>query len=172
MNIRNYYKLAWFADLAYVDWSSGALRGAGRIDQAIRDANLEKRAPEVVATDEGIPIGPALASKIFLPAREGWTIADYHPNDADSGFAATLFTRGDGAGRESVLAIRGTEPLAQFGVDLLEADLQQIGGIGLALSQGVALVNYVQRLQAAAGTEVSQWRLVAGNQAPPAGAPA
>jgi len=172
MNIRDYYQRAWFADLAYVDWNDNAVGDAATAVSLIRDANRAKRAPEIVDDDEQA-IGPALASRIFLPANEAWYVADYHRNDPASGFAATLFARGSGPGAQKVLAIRGTEVglNLEIGRDLLQAGLQEIGGIGLAVSQAVALINYVRRLSAPSGHTVTQWRLAQGQEVPGGGTP-
>ena len=172
MNLHDYFRHAWFADLAYVDWGDDALGEAANAASLIRDANAAKRAPEIVDDDDQA-IGPALASRIFLPANEGWHVADFHRNDPASGFAATLFARGSGPAAQKVLAIRGTEVGLSFevGRDLLQAGLQEIGGIGLAASQAVALINYVQRLGAPTGHRVSQWRLAQGAEPPRDGTP-
>ncbi len=172
MNIRDYYQRAWFADLAYVDWSNEALRGQAGVEAARDEANREERAPELVDAS-GERSDAALASKIFDPANEAWYIADFHRNDPASGFAATLFARGSGPTAQKVLAIRGTEVGLGFevGRDLLQAGLQEIGGIGLAVSQAVALINYVQRLGAPTGHTLAQWRLAQGSEPPRDGTP-
>ena len=41
MNISEFYKYSWFADLAYVEWNDGNLIG----DEAIKAAVAAKRAP-------------------------------------------------------------------------------------------------------------------------------
>jgi hypothetical protein len=97
----------------------------------------------------------------------GWLVASHHPNDI-SGFSATLFANGT----EKVLAIRGTEiggPLNTY-QDLLKTDLAEIGILGLAATQAVALFNYVQRLIAPAGaSNVVQLALHQSDLPPPGG---
>ena len=76
-----------------------------------------------------------LGEYIFRPTDEGeqdglkglgWQLQHYQQNDP-TGFAASLY----GDGNEKVLAIRGTEPEGdQLALDLIEADLEQIGGLG------------------------------------------
>jgi hypothetical protein len=90
-----------------------------------------------------------------------WKILDYYGGDIPgvndrSGFAATLFEQNG----EKVLAIRGTEPSEDLGVDLLSADMQ-IGIFGLALTQVVSMANYVMRLRAPAGAPVQQIKVEA-----------
>lgn len=64
------------------------------------------------------------------------TAAGSH-NDPDSGFAATLFQRGTIG--EKVLFIHGAEPKGnQFYLNLLKADISQIGLLGKAISQTVS----------------------------------
>ncbi len=125
-------KYAWFADLAYVKWEESS-NGSDNFHNVLPDKMIEaaveaKRAPE------------NLANKIFDDL--GFTIDSFQRNTG-SGFAASLYNNG----AEKVLAIRGTEPMDQFGTDLFEADLMGIGLRGLALSQAVDMINYIMRLQ-------------------------
>lgn len=141
MNIQDFYKYSQFATLAYVNWRR---RSGLAPEEAIADANSASRVPGNVDTT----IVDTLGEKIFQSTAkggEGWTVADFHQNDS-SGFAATLFTK-EGT-TEKVLAIRGTEPGANPYLDLLKADLQEIGEYGMAISQAVSLFNYVQQLTA------------------------
>ena len=104
----------------------------------------------------------AVADKIFTI--DGWRIPSasqggFYTNDPITGFAANLFVNDQT--KEKVLAIRGTEPNT---VDILQADLLEIGLIGVALSQAVSLFNYVMRLSSPLSTtaNVAQFRVVAG----------
>ena len=102
---------------------------------------------------------------IFTPTDRGglgWKIRHYQPNDA-TGFAASLFSDG----KEKVLAIRGTETDGeQMDLDLFRADLQEIGGLGMAISQLISLFNYIQVLQTAEGTPSLQLELHHAEQKP------
>jgi len=143
MNILSFYRYSWFSTLAYVNWRAISI-DTDAFQRPIEDANTATRVPGNVA-DTAVN---TLGEKIFAPRSdggEGWKVADFQPNDA-SGFAASLFTKGDT--NEKVLAIRGTEPDVNPYLDLLKADLNEIGAYGMAISQAVSLFNYVQRLRA------------------------
>ena len=148
MDARILYTRALLADLAYVSFQDFSNN-----DVVIRNANNEGR------------IGRSLGTYFFTEL--GWSIASYHPNDI-SGFSATLFANGT----EKVLAIRGTEiggPLNTY-QDLLKTDLAEIGILGVAATQAVALFNYVQRLIAPAGaSNVVQLALHKSDLPPPGG---
>jgi hypothetical protein len=65
-----------------------------------------------------------------------------HWDNPTTGFAATVVRRASANGDEYVLAIRGTETEGdQLRIDLVGADVEEIGFIGMALSQAVSLVN-------------------------------
>ena len=170
MTTRALYERAWFADLAYVDWRPQAIGTDPFAQQAaLEDAHAARRAPEltlppVFGDEVGARLGPALASRIFAPDGTGWSVVYYQPNLA-SGFSATLFEQvGSGA---QVLAVRGTESSPdQLTPDLLQTGLQEIGGVGLALSQTVGLVNLVHRLTAPPGVSVPMYELGRGFDAP------
>jgi hypothetical protein len=138
MNISEFYKYSWFADLAYVEWNDNNLFENYAVDAAV-DA---KRAPQ------------ALAEKIFLSGKENYSVLSYHPND-DSGFKASLY----GNGNEKILSICGTETGVGGNVDLLVADIQHIGLVGFAFEQAVSMFNYIQRLQVNEGGDVLQLTL-------------
>ena len=147
MNYSSYYKYSWFADLSYVIWDSLNIANADAIVKASQNA---KRIP------------PNLGTKIFKT--DGWKIPSasqggFYTDDPITGFAANLFVNDQT--KEKVLAIRGTEPNT---VDILQADLLEIGLIGVALSQAVSLFNYVMRLSSPLSTtaNVAQFRVVAG----------
>ena len=76
---------------------------------------------------------------------KGFEIVHHEPNDG-SGFSATVFR--DRKSGKYHFAIRGTE---QFVLDLVLADLVQIGLTGAAVAQIVAMYNYYQRLIAPEG---------------------
>lgn len=86
-----------------------------------------------------------------------------------TGFAATLFERNG----KYVLGIRGTEPDGsplnfgtQTSLDLIRADIAEIGLLGMSLTQCVSMVNYILRLQAPPGaTDVRQFDLVRSSAA-------
>ena len=80
-----------------------------------------------------------------------WQVIDHLPDTDFSGFSATLFRNKD-TGR-TTLAIRGTQGVF---IDLLEADIHEIVGNGLAFRQIIDLYNYWKRLDAAAGATVWQ----------------
>ena len=137
MNISEFYKYSWFADLAYVDWD---------------DSNKsENKAVEAAIATKGTP--QALAEKIFLSENENYSVLSYFANeDSDTGFKASLY----GNGSEKILALCGTEPEDNYSVDLLEADLRDIRKYGVAINQAVFMFNYIMRLTADAQTDVVQ----------------
>jgi Ca2+-binding RTX toxin-like protein len=144
--ILDYYEYAKLATAAYVamDKYGGTFTGADFAMQADYDD---------VSKSSRIPI--ALANQMFdkdskeakVSGQPVWTVRPdgYHGNDA-SGFAATLFERTKDGATQKVLAIRGTEPIADWGIDLIQADLAGIGILGLALNQAVEMVNYLRLL--------------------------
>ena len=153
--VLDFYKYSVLATAAYVRMGSKPLDGATFAAQAASSPAQER-----------LPI--ALGTALFNPpdnTTPRWNILRYYgvDNTADaiaaadkSGLGATLFARGSGATTEKVLAIRGTEPTADGTVDLISADLGQIGILGLALTQVVAAVNLIQRMLATPGTNVDQ----------------
>ena len=155
MSILEYYKYAQLATAAYV--RLGNLSWDGETFAREARSNVQQRLPE------------SLAGYLFDPTsntygnHDVWNILYYYGGDntsnpiaaADkSGFAATLFRQGSNG--EKVLAIRGTEPSEDGAVDLVGADLGQIGVFGIALTQVVSMVNLIQRLKAAEGTHITQ----------------
>ena len=131
--IQDYYIYSVLANASYINLDN----------VQINPTNLVRE-----ASKERIPT--TLARQLFdptLPENKGlsvWSIpnSDYYYGNDGTGFAATLFEKGN----EKVLAIRGTEPFADYAVDL-KADLAQIGFIGFALDQTVSMINYIQRLK-------------------------
>ena len=152
------YKLSALATASYVD-----LTGAfGFSPEELRNrANAQDRMPT------------RLGDQFFLT--DSWRVVSdpRHPPGEDedgnhnspSGLAATLFQRGTSG--EKILSIRGTEGRdALFGatfVQDLEADLVEIVGLGIAISQFVDLVNLVLRQRANPGEQnVLQFTLTRG----------
>ncbi len=159
------YKYAVLATASYVRMGGLVLNGATFAQQAAR--------PDL--SGGRIPI--AQGSYFFDPANAYgvpvWNILSYYGSDSPasqdaiaaqdkSGFGATLFEKGG----EKVLAMRGTEPFEDGAVDLLSADLGQIGILGLALTQVVSMANYVMRLRAPFGANVPQLTVSASAQLP------
>jgi Ca2+-binding RTX toxin-like protein len=157
--ILQYYKYSTLAAASYVQAGSLTL---GHANYGLDFAVLAN-------SQSGGRLPTSLARRLFdpsaaVPGVDQWQIIDYYGGDIagvtePSGFAATLFQQGD----EKVLAIRGTEPDADrflglpiTGIDVLSADLGQIGIFGLALTQVVAMANYVMRLKGTAGHLVPQ----------------
>jgi pimeloyl-ACP methyl ester carboxylesterase len=141
--ISRYFDYARLADAAYVDLSSTAWNNPDEV--SARAAAVQK-----------IPL--ALARATFNTTSTGWQVADYYDTENPiNGFAATLFKN---SANRYVLGIRGTEPEGmQFLLDLLWADLKEIGFVGLAITQATAMVNYILRLQGTANTNVLQFDL-------------
>ncbi len=155
--ILDYYEFAKLATAAYVrmedapsiDGSNLAIQAnaQSRLPLALANKTFDKDSTEAKGSGESV-----------------WTIPEggYHGND-ETGFAATFFEK-DG---EKVLAIRGTEPGGeQFDLDLLQADLAGIGLLGMALSQAVSMVNYILRLTAKAGSDVTKLQVHTSTDVP------
>ncbi|MDY6867054.1 MAG: calcium-binding protein, partial [Chloroflexota bacterium] len=145
--IEEYYEYSKLANAAYIVLDGLSLSSTN----IIREANDQGRIPT------------SLAEAMFdpaLPENQGeavWSIPEYgyYGND-DTGYAATLFER-DG---EKVLAIRGTEPTGDnLYLDLLRADIAQIGFIGFALDQTVSMINHILRLRAPKDSQVIQFQV-------------
>ncbi|MCP5200843.1 MAG: putative Ig domain-containing protein [Gammaproteobacteria bacterium] len=167
MDIEQVFRYASFTDLAYINWSDLAWGDEAEADAAIVEAIARQSAPERIAQG-GRPSGAGLASQLFATDQQAWSIAHFMPNDPQTGFAAALFQRSVDDGPEQVLALRGTEATVvdQVIPDLVVADLQEIGGLGLAVSQTVSLINYVRRLAGLPGAAVEQFTLRRGDAAP------
>lgn len=117
------------------------------------------------AFDEGriLPLG-VVRAPVLHDSFQSVLIPSFHPSDA-SGFAANVFAFGD----EKVLAIRGSETDdLQVYLDVVQADLLELGLLGMSLSQATSLMNYVARLRAPAGDpDVPQFALRISAEAPP-----
>jgi hypothetical protein len=141
ISIPDLYKYAQLATAGYVDFS-----GAPNLlsDELRNRAAAQRRIPT------------SLGNALF-PDSGGWQVAGDprysvgSHTDTTSGFAATLFQKGN----EKVLSIRGTDPQTEGQVyqDLLQADISEIGLLGIAITQTVSLVNLVLRMQATQGVE-------------------
>ncbi|RLJ61235.1 hypothetical protein [Sulfurisoma sediminicola] len=156
-SILDYYQYSQLATAAYID-----LDKAPRTDGAYLGSTIS-----LFSQGQGrlpTPIANLLFDKDSTDAKKAgvtsvWTIPTsalangnyngYYGND-DTGFAATLFQK-DG---QKVLAIRGTEPP---GIDLLVADIGQIGYLGFALSQTASMINHILRLTTAADDMTRQY---------------
>ncbi|MCF6323456.1 MAG: hypothetical protein L3J89_03885 [Gammaproteobacteria bacterium] len=71
------------------------------------------------------------------------------------GFSGTVFSKGD----VNYLAIRGSEALftSAGNVDWFGTNFGDVGGDGVAIDQGLAMFNWVQRLYGASGSAVVQY---------------
>jgi len=148
--IFDYYKYSYLAAAAYVDLGNAPLNKTQiSVGDFVLASNTQGRLPS--------PLTNYLFNPDFADygPRQPWAIDYYQPNDA-VGFAATLFQQGN----EKVLALRGTEPRTQQGIDLWQADLAGIGLLGMAFTQAVSMVNLILRMAAPAGAQVSQLRIM------------
>jgi hypothetical protein len=134
--IQQLFDYARLADASYVDLSN--VTWLNDPVAVANDAVSEGRLPRY------------LADATFNTSASGWQVVGYDDSqNGASGFAATLFKNTEG---KYVLAMRGTEAGAQQTfIDLLGADLKEIGFFGLALSQTVSMANFMLRLQGAQG---------------------
>ncbi len=154
--ILDYYEYAKLASAAYVQLEGvapGASSYSGSAVAALANyQNNQSRLPLDLANqtfDKDSQV--ANGQPVWIIPTGG-----YKGND-DEGFAATLFQRTNSDGSiEKVLAIRGTEPNVDGGLDLFKADIGQIGFLGLAIGQAVSMVNYIRRLQAPLNSPVQQ----------------
>ncbi len=91
-----------------------------------------------------------------------WEIVDHLPNTV-SGFSGTVFRRRDSdpvtglVAGDLVFALRGTE---QVGLDLFQADFNELVNNGLAFRQIIDMYNYWQRLITPAGQLARQAELI------------
>ncbi|MDY0361942.1 MAG: hypothetical protein RBR08_10845 [Desulforegulaceae bacterium] len=131
MEISEFYKHSWFADLAYVEWNDDNRNEQKAVDAAVK----AKRAPG------------KLAEKIFLDKKEKYSVLSYHANedsDSDTGFKASLY----GNRSEKILSICGTESEWLINSEDIKADFQDIGSFGVSINQAVCMYNYIMRLTA------------------------
>ena len=80
-----------------------------------------------------------------------YTVIDQSPENDPSGFSGTVFA--DSAGNK-YLAIRGSEASI---LDWIGTNFGEIGSEGIAISQGLAMFNWLQRLVGAEGNPVVQY---------------
>lgn len=143
MKIAAFYKYSWFSDLAYVKWSD---ENTASVPLIINAANAAQRIPGSTTDNEINTLG----EKIFQTTGAGglgWQVLHFLENVPDSGFAASLY----GDGNEKVLAFQGTNQVID---DLVNADLRDIVGLGVAVEQAISLINWVRRLAAPEGADV------------------
>lgn len=167
MTIADYYKYAVLSTASYVRMGGRSLDGA-TFAQVANDPQLSAggRLPTVLGTELFNPADP-MAARWDLLSYYGSDIPSPNAANADkSGFGATLFARTENGQTEKVLAMRGTEPLEDGKVDLLSADLGQIGILGLALTQVVSMANYVARLRETSSVFVTQLKVEARTTQP------
>ena len=142
--ILDYYKYALLATAAYV-------RTGGSTDPA----NFVRAASTAQANRLPLELGQYLFDPQNRYRNPVWNVLHYYGGDVPAsqdpiaaqdktGFAATLFERGG----EKVLALRGTEPREDGGVDLWQAALAAIGLLGMSFPQAVSMVNLILRLAA------------------------
>lgn len=144
--IEKYYTIATLSNAAYVDLQ--------RADYSVSEQVRVHAVSQEVLAD--VLVDHVLGLNSRGRPGEIWHVDHAHHNDS-TGLAATLFASDSG---EQVLAIRGTEPQdGQFRLDLIQADIVEIGLIGLVLGQTASLFNLVQRLRAPAGVEAPQLAL-------------
>jgi hypothetical protein len=146
--ISDFYEYAKLASASYVILDGRPLDGTS----IAALANSQDRLPTTVANQTFNRASTQAVGQLV------WTIplGGYTGNDG-SGFAATFFQK---EGRK-VLAIRGTEGDPSVPIELakdLQADLGQIGFLGLALSQAVSMVNYLLRVNKGLNVDVPQYK--------------
>ncbi|NWA08438.1 calcium-binding protein [Pseudomonas gingeri] len=98
--------------------------------------------------------GSAFTSEQAVEFERRYSLVAFQENTG-SGFSASVFK--DKFTNEYVVASRGTEGTSS---DILEADLLDIGGKGIAARQGIDLFNFYQRLVAVSGQPLMQAEFV------------
>lgn len=165
-NILEAYKFAKLATVAYVDLS-GAVNFSS--ETLIGGSSSQNRFPEPLGQQFFVADGWTVLGDPRLPAGASGS------HNSASGLAATLFGRpgANGNPEEKVLAVRGTEG-SEFNAALyldLVADLGEIGGFGIAISQLVDLVNLVFRHRAGRDEKGVLQLSLRRSANPPSGAP-
>ena len=141
-NFIDYYEYSKLADATYVDLYGLSGDGKGTQLASAVGASGENRLPTTLADETFVT---------SITNKNTWKVLDDSANLNDSaGFSATLFNGPNPTtGKDQiVLAIRGTEPTTDGTNDLVDADIGQIGVLGLAMSQTVSMINYILRLEA------------------------
>jgi hypothetical protein len=100
----------------------------------------------------------ALKSNNLMSASQAATFASTYTvidqyTDPVSGFSATVLDKGG----TKYFAIRGTETSIFSGVQDWLTNVNGVGSDGIAIAQGIALFNYLQRLKGTAGSPVVQY---------------
>lgn len=152
-----------------MNWDPAAVGTGANFAIAIRNASDPANPRIPGSVDPNNPAIDTLGEKIFAPTSlggQGWQVASHQPNDAE-GFKASFFT--NPVTGEKVLAIAGTEPGTNPYLDLLKADISEIGTYGMAITQAVSLFNYIRVLQAPKGGPVQQFELLTSYIVPPSG---
>lgn len=135
--INNFFKYAQLAQASYGDFN-------GYDERSVTQA--------LVQTGSGFSIQQA---QLFLRDDISYSVISQQPNTSE-GFSAAVFKSSDG---EYVLAVRGTETSRSTVIsDAFRADMADIGGDGIAVSQAIDLFNYYQRLTAVAGEPLVQYQ--------------
>lgn len=105
-------------------------------------------------------VGAGMSSSQATKFANTYTVIAQSPDTGffGNGFSATVFENNDTGA--ITIAIRGTELPSGFINDLLGTDIGDIGFDGIAVSQGIALYNWLQRLYGAPGEDVVQYSYV------------
>lgn len=106
-------------------------------------------------------IGAGMSSSQATEFANTYTVVDQF-TDSLTGFSATVFSKNG----VNYFAIRGTEGFFSFAGAQDWLTNAGIGADGIAIGQGLALFNYLQRLQGAAGSEVVQAAFETGGRNP------
>ncbi len=144
INTTKYYDMAALSEAAYVDFSD------------INFSDLIDDKEDVKKALQNDSLGGKFSATQAQNFVNKWEIVSHQAN-TETGFSATLFR--DRATGEYYYSARGTEPFAQGGVDLLNADLGDIVRDGLAINQIVDMYNDIQRITAGENTIYQAARL-------------
>ena len=131
INYRVLTDFAWMSQASYRDLT-GLTRGDPRLSTFLTDNRA-------FAQDNRFATRQAVA---FTNVTAGYAFQHQQANDGN-GFSATVFS--SNASGQYTIAVRGTEPLEQFGVDLFSADVS-IAFSGTARSQVFAAYRYYKKL--------------------------
>lgn len=141
MDVTKAYRMALLAEASYVDFDP-ARRSGGSYDEA---------AVESLLMDHGLTGDQA---SFFI---ERWKVVDHLPNTS-SGLSATVLQSKTEAGA-FVIAVRGTEgaPFTPSGAIDWSTNIGDIGADGIAMEQGIDLLNYYLRLSTPVGSQAPQY---------------
>ena len=146
MNSNGYFELAQLSEASYTLFDTSVYGDQERLKSYLQNSALEGDFSLTQATDFATH----------------WEIVDHLPNTA-SGFSGTVFRRIDSdpatglVAGDLVFALRGTE---QVGLDLFQADFNELVNNGLAFRQIIDMYNYLQRLITPAGQLARQAELI------------